>query len=55
MTSPPRWDRCVSHRGKVAEQFLRDYFGQADRRPVLIAGAGFDPRNATGQTAGRHR
>jgi hypothetical protein len=44
MTAPPRWDRCVSHRGKAAEQFLRDYFGQGDRRPVLIAGAGFDPR-----------
>src|SRR4051794_15480432 len=45
MTTRPRWDRCISHRGAVAERFAREYFGQAERRPKLIAGAGFDPRS----------
>ena len=44
MSGSPRWDPCVSHGGRAAEQFLLDYFGQSDRRPVLIGGAGFDPR-----------
>ena len=45
MSGRPRWDRCISHRGDAAERFSREYFGQPDRRPKLIAGAGFDPRS----------
>ncbi len=45
MSPRPRWDRCVSHRAGAAEEFVREYFGRADRRPKLIAGAGFDPRS----------
>ena len=44
MITPPRWDPCVGHRGRSAEQFMRDYFGQRDRRLMLIGGAGFDLR-----------
>jgi hypothetical protein len=39
-----RWDPCISHTGDEAEAFIGSYFGQADRKVVLIAGAGFDPR-----------
>ncbi len=46
MSSPPRWERCISHRGSLAEDFVCDYFGGADRKVGLIAGAGFDPRTA---------
>jgi hypothetical protein len=44
MSRSPRWDPAVSHRGADAEAFIRDYFGQSDRRVLLIGGAGFDPR-----------
>ncbi len=40
-----RWERCVNHRGEVAEAFVRDYFAGEDRQVGLIAGAGFDPRS----------
>lgn len=45
MNKRPRWDPCVSHRGASAESFVHEYFGQPDRIPLLIAGAGFDPRS----------
>src|SRR5690348_1795883 len=44
MNSPPRWDLAVSHRGEEADDFIRNYFGQEDRRVLLIGGAEFDPR-----------
>jgi hypothetical protein len=44
MNRSPRWDPAVSHRGAPAEAFIKDYFGQQDRRVLLIGGAGFDPR-----------
>lgn len=40
-----RWDPCVAHRGAEVDGFLTDYFVQADRRVLLVAGAGFDPRS----------
>lgn len=46
MSTTPRWERCISHRGGDAEGFVRDYFKQGDRRVGLIAGAGFDPRSS---------
>jgi hypothetical protein len=45
MSHPPRWEPCVSYRAAAAEEFVRDYFGQADRKIKLVAGAGFDPRS----------
>lgn len=39
-----RWDPCISHTGGEAEEFISNYFAQPDRKVVLIAGAGFDPR-----------
>jgi hypothetical protein len=35
----------VSHRAAAAAEFVRAYFGQADRKIKLVAGAGFDPRS----------
>lgn len=45
MSARRRWDRCVSHRGGAVDHFVREYFGQSDRRVMLVAGAGFDPRS----------
>lgn len=39
-----RWDPCISHTANEAEAFIAGYFAQTDRKVVLIAGAGFDPR-----------
>ncbi len=44
MQRPRRWDPCVSHRGNDVTQFIETYFSEKDRRVLLIAGAGFDPR-----------
>jgi hypothetical protein len=44
MNSSIRWQPCVSHRPNEVEQFVRDYFGTARRKTLLVAGAGFDPR-----------
>ena len=42
-----RWDPCIAHRDGEADGFLGQYFGQADRKILLVAGAGFDPRART--------
>ena len=39
-----RWDPCIAHRGAEVEAFVDNYFARADRTPLLVAGAGFDPR-----------
>lgn len=39
-----RWDPAVAHRGAAVEGFIEAYFGRADRKVLLVAGAGFDPR-----------
>ena len=44
MISTRRWDPCIAHRGDGVETFITQYFGQSDRRALLVAGAGFDPR-----------
>lgn len=50
-----RWDRCIYHRGRHTEDFLERYLGEAHRRVLLIAGAGFDPRStAVAERLGRH-
>lgn len=40
-----RWDPCVAHRNGEVDGFLVDYFAREDRRVLLVAGAGFDPRS----------
>lgn len=40
-----RWEPCVYHRGDHADAFLREYLTTQDRRVLLVAGAGFDPRS----------
>ena len=40
-----RWDRCISLRGMQVNEFAANYLGGADRKVVLIGGAGFDPRS----------
>ncbi|MFN0050626.1 MAG: hypothetical protein ACKV0T_00455 [Planctomycetales bacterium] len=45
MISNRRWDPCIYHRGDPADAFLQEYLSIPDRRVLLIAGAGFDPRS----------
>jgi len=40
-----RWDRAIGFRGAQFVAFGERYFSGDDRRIVLIAGAGFDPRS----------
>jgi len=41
-----RWDPCVAHHGSPeVRSFISTYFSTSDRRVLLIAGAGFDPRS----------
>ena len=39
------WSRCVDHRGRQVREFVEDYFADASRHVLLVAGAGFDPRS----------
>ena len=39
-----RWDPCIAHRRGEVGSFIGDYFALPDRNPLLVAGAGFDPR-----------
>jgi hypothetical protein len=41
-----RWDPCIAHRGAEVPHFISDYFKDASRRVLFVAGAGFDPRSA---------
>ena len=44
---PPRWERCIDHRGDSISGFTAQHFGEANRRVLLVGGAGFDPRTLT--------
>ena len=44
MRSDYRWDLAITHRGTELKTFVEQYFDDADRSILLIAGAGFDPR-----------
>lgn len=44
---PPRWDRCVDHRGAAVQTFVAQHFGEPHGRVLLVGGAGFDPRSLT--------
>src|SRR5947209_13341483 len=45
--SPAHWERCIYHRGRHTRPFLREYLAEEQRRVLVIAGAGFDPRSMT--------
>ncbi len=40
----PHWDNCITHFDEAVDGFVADYFAGEDRRCLLVAGAGFDPR-----------
>lgn len=44
MTGRAHWQNCLTHFDDGVERFIAEYFSSADRRCLLIAGAGFDPR-----------
>jgi hypothetical protein len=46
-----RWDRCVYHLSKHTEEFFEQYLSEPQRKFLLVAGAGFDPRST--EVAGR--
>lgn len=39
------WDNCIAHFDDKVQTFVDEYFGTSDRRCLLIAAAGFDPRS----------
>lgn len=39
-----RWDPCISHRDSDARTFVSEFFADERRHPLLVCGAGFDPR-----------
>ncbi len=39
------WDNCIAHFDQAVETFVGEYFGNKDRRCLLVAAAGFDPRS----------
>ena len=45
MSETRRWDPCIYHRGDHAARFIREYLAHDDRRVLLVAGGGFDPRS----------
>lgn len=45
MADERRWDPCISHRGAEVDGFVAEYFAAPNRRVLLVAGAGFDPRS----------
>lgn len=44
MTTAARWQPCVNHRPDEIDGFVAQYFRDVDRKILLLAGAGFDPR-----------
>ena len=43
----PHWDNAISHTDEAVRTFIGEYFGDTDRRCLLVAAAGFDPRSQT--------
>lgn len=41
----PHWSTCITHFDAHLDAFIGDYFSDASRRCLLVAGAGFDPRS----------
>src|SRR5579863_7557286 len=46
MGNRPHWAHCLAHYGTEVPEFVADYFGDQNRRCLLVAAAGFDPRSA---------
>jgi hypothetical protein len=44
MNSQRRWENCIHHKGCEVKNFIGAYFDKPERKTVLIAGIGFDPR-----------
>ncbi|MGA2859050.1 MAG: hypothetical protein ABSE40_19445 [Candidatus Sulfotelmatobacter sp.] len=44
MTAPLKWERCVVQRDSDVTNFVNAFFSDKQRKVLLIAGAGFDPR-----------
>ena len=44
MSHECRWDPSIVNRGDDVDGFLAPNLGKSDRRILLVAGAGFDPR-----------
>ena len=40
----PHWGNCLTHSDAEVASFIAAYFSRQDRRCLLVAGAGFDPR-----------
>ena len=47
MTETTSWVNCVQQRGQEVSDFVSEHLGSAQRKALLIAGAGFDPRSTT--------
>ncbi len=43
----PHWSNATSHTDDAVRTFISEYFGDAERRCLLVAAAGFDPRSQT--------
>lgn len=41
----PYWQNCVAHFDDQVGAFVAEYFGEAERKCLLVAAAGFDPRS----------
>lgn len=39
------WANCITHLDNQVGEFVRSYFGEEDRKCLLVAAAGFDPRS----------
>jgi len=39
------WENCITNFDEAVDAFVADYFAEADRRVLLVAAAGFDPRS----------
>ena len=42
----PHWDNAIAHFGDAVLTFVQEYFSSNDRRCLLVAAAGFDPRSS---------
>ncbi len=43
--SRPHWNNCIAHFDEEACRFIETYFAKENRRCLLVAAAGFDPRS----------
>lgn len=41
----PHWDTCIAHFDDAVQRFIEEYFAATDRRCLLVAAVGFDPRS----------